>query len=475
MNKHDERVFLCGSNDPCIPLMKGDPVIERWKQLIEDYQELHDHGWEGRDKDNGEKPNDYLGHDPGKTGWSRQVHTPGVEQLTDGILCYARVKRTGATYKILDLFPVSISREIFPASPEQLLPQSLHPATVLEKELSPADRVFGWASQDGFGAYRGQLRIGPLTCTTSYEDAVEEIGDDGLALAILGEPKPQQARFYVAENDSGAAQKDGLKKLDAFDPNNDAAYRTGKGLRGRKVYPHHQDLPEKCWDISRKANESLGGKHLEYRRQGGGRDKQNRSIQAWVKPKTEFTFDIDLINLSDVELGTLLYLLTLPEGCHRLGGGKPLGFGSVRLELDGVELRDGAAWRAYYSWLIDTMIDTKSGGESIRLDDYSKASADEKKPLEDIKGAYKKAVAAAYGKGQPFEKVPFIAAFEKAAKGFDDGKPIHYPRTTKLPTTDGESFKWFAENEKTKGNTVKYGIALGDLETDKGLPILEKT
>jgi hypothetical protein len=36
--------------------------------------------------------------------------------------------------------------------------------------------------------------------------------EPGLPLAILGQPKPQQARFYVAASPDGEAQKDGLDK-----------------------------------------------------------------------------------------------------------------------------------------------------------------------------------------------------------------------------------------------------------------------
>ena len=56
----------------------------------------------------------------------------------------------------------------------------------------------------------------------------------------------------------------------------------------------------------------------------------------------EFGFDLHVTNLSRVELGALLWLLALPsDHFHRLGGGKPLGFGSVRLEMTEAVLHDG--------------------------------------------------------------------------------------------------------------------------------------
>ncbi|MDI6781990.1 MAG: TIGR03986 family CRISPR-associated RAMP protein [bacterium] len=51
-----------------------------------------------------------------------------------------------------------------------------------------------------------------------------------------------------------------------------------------------------------------------------------------VKPETEFNFRIRFENLSEKELGALLFALKLPEGCaHKIGMGKPLGLGSVEI------------------------------------------------------------------------------------------------------------------------------------------------
>ncbi len=45
-----------------------------------------------------------------------------------------------------------------------------------------------------------------------------------------------------------------------------------------------------------------------------------------------FTGKIRFENLTDIELGSLLFALDLPKGCaHKIGMGKPLGLGSVRI------------------------------------------------------------------------------------------------------------------------------------------------
>lgn len=355
----------------------------------------------------------------------------------------------------------------FPASPWELLHPSLRPATSMD-ELSPADRVFGWVRTDADKdqstrdnervAARGLLRVGPVTCESSIADAVECFPPPGVPLAILSTPKPQQGRFYVAKSPNGEAQDDGLSKVDA-------GYSNDKGLRGRKIYPHQKGLNAEHWynpTDDRTQTSDANGHYQEYRRPRDlngceQRNDQNRSILGWIKPGAVFTFDIHVQNLSQVELGALLWLLTLhDEHYFRLGGGKPLGFGSVRLTIDECDLRTGEQLRSRYSaWNSDA------------------APCD---PSEAAIRSFKEALLDAYPPNQGkngFDDIPFIRAFLAACKGFDDELPTHYPRATAdgqpgPPNPEGESFKWFVANER---NGARY--ALPDLTDENGLPTLQ--
>jgi CRISPR-associated protein (TIGR03986 family) len=448
--KHDERVFFTTRDTPVHrPLTDG--LRQQWGELIRNYQTIHQ-----------------AECDAGMTGppalnnsiWSRQIVGGEDERnLTAGTLCHA------AFYEgtVIALYPVMISRRLFESSPLSLLPSELQPATAMG-ELSPADRVFGWVSQRGQGAYRGNVRIGPVTCESP--DAIERFGEPGLPLAILGQPKEQQARFYVSASSRGEAQTDGLSK-------EEAGYRPGKGLRGRKVYPHHRSLPEGHWTdpMTDRTQQANGGHFQEYRRSvlsGQDRDNQNRSIHGWVKPETTFAFDLHVTNLSRVELGALLWLLMLDEvenqgkppekrqqHFHRIGGGKPLGFGSVRLEIDkpNTHLHDGNGWKQFYS----------------TLDPCSPPEVDREAAIT----SYKEAVIAAYGPNPTFDEVSFLKAFLQMAKGFEDNLPIHYPRTRQgqtdpvPPNPAGESFQWFVANDHPGPQ-----VSLPDLAADSGLPML---
>jgi CRISPR-associated protein (TIGR03986 family) len=453
--KHDERIFFVEEdrNDVPGPFEITKELRERWQDLIDDYYELHEKEIKER-KEKKQKCEDYLGNEPGRTAFSRHIcRYEEYSDLKDGTLCYARLKfNNNEVAGVEALFPVMISRDLYPVSPWDLLPESLHSAKKLS-ELSPADRVFGWVRTErekGLeepSAVRGLLRVGSVHCETSPEEAVLRFDGDGLPLNILAEPKPQQARFYVAKNKQGEAQEDGRSKKEV-------GYSPEKGLRGRKVYPHHAGLPEGYWEnpLEDRTQHSIKGYYQEYRRpQKDGqeqRDTQNRSILGWVKPGTIFTFDLHLMNLSKVELGALLWLLNLPEGHYfRLGGGKPLGFGSVRLTVDSCEVCTGKALRQKYTSWSPTIETEDPSAEAIKT--------------------FKQAVIRAYGKGcKNFEEISFIKAFLKACQGFED-KPIHYPRTTKEPRPHGENFKWFVANEKAG----EY--ALQDLAQDNGLPILK--
>lgn len=470
-NKHDERVFFDAEPDKNEKLKLYDLSKEMkkfWKELIRNYQQTHEKELQER-KRTEKNPWDYLGKEPGKTAWSRHVYTPGDLELKDGALCYARFDEAGN--KLIGLYPVMISRQLFAQSPKQRLHESLWPATEMS-QLSPADRVFGWVGQEGKAksAYRGNLRVGHVRCLEDCPQKALDTFDDGLPLAILGQPKPQQGRFYMAKNTNGDPVDKGISK-------EDAGYIDDNWLRGRKVYPHHGHLAwlSGYWDNPMEDRTQTAVEHngktyfQEYRQPRASDDNeqrtsQNRSITGWVRPKVAFEFDLWVDNLSKFELGALLWLLSLEENhCHRLGGAKPLGPGSVRLEIDRdqTQLATGQEMKARYQSLTDL-----DGGL------WPKA-ADKENVIDGAIEAYKRAITSASTNDKEFEKVSYIAAFLRAAKGYDNKLPVHYPRARwgdrleKIsPNPNGESFKWFVENEK------RDKLSLPDILCDKGLPIL---
>lgn len=454
--KRFERVFLDTPNAPTIPVKK-----ELWEELIRNYQEIHQKELEKRAKD-GDKPTDYLGDTPGRTAWSRHIHEKNAVELKHGTLCYAEIENG----MVRSIFPVMISRQLFEKSPADLLDEKLKPATDIDR-LSPADRTFGCVIQKPqdkkkAGAYRGQVRFGSIVLSEkSARKPIDEIihkfeketGEKNwLPMNILGQPKPQQGRFYVAEDKYGKAQTvQGNNEESGY--NNESE----KGLRGRKIYPHHAKLPDDYWfeekdiNFSDESKLKSGDRFREYLRPPSAkqRNNQNRSIQGWIKPKTEFEFDIHFTNLSNVELGALVYLLQLPEEhFHRLGGGKPFGFGSVRLELSKYQINKGSELAEFYK-SFDNELDEITKPEKNKADFEKSVRDNFIKPFTD-----------------EIEKANYqniLDSFLIACKGFDD-KPIHYPRKEKEPNSEGKNFDWFVAN--TRGRK----LALPNLSNEIGLP-----
>lgn len=454
-NKHDERLFFNLPNNPAKTIEVTEDIRRHWANLITDYRLANK-----RELDNGATHPSAL-----RTGeFSRHIINAGEKQnqnvLTTGTLCYLKLDDVSNPKRVEAIYPVLISRELYSCAPADLLDKSLNLCETI-KSLSPADRVFGWVSKKGHGQFKGQLRIGAVTCVQGAA-AIQSLGDgqEGIPLAILGAPKPAQARFYAAKNSKGDPLVNSSEKA--------KAYATDQGLRGRKVYPHQKQAAlntASYWDAStseaKAIEENIEGQtvYREWQRLAEPPDEvkkeQNRSIKEWVKPGMTFKFDMDVTNLSSVELGALLWLLNQPaERYFRFGGGKPLGFGSATLKITSLDLRDGEAIRADYL----------AFGES---DDAQLKRIKNIEAAQPLIEAYKQALPSAVGDAnQQFDNLRIIKAFVNAAKG--GNLPVHYPRSTPEPNPKGEIFKWFVANE---GNGPKN--SLPDLAlANRGLPFL---
>ena len=110
---------------------------------------------------------------------------------------------------------------------------------------------------------------------------------------ILSSPKPTTFQHYLTQSN------DHIRDLNHY--NRPAA------IRGNKLY----------WHKSGKNWEETDQKEIDYHA------TQYTKIKP-VRPGVQFKGRIRFENLSDIELGALLFVLDLPEGCsHKLGMGKP--------------------------------------------------------------------------------------------------------------------------------------------------------
>ena len=430
--KHDERFFFRDSSLFDDRILISDKVKDAYIKLVADCQTIHEQEIEGRLTNkrltlDQRHPDAYLGGEPGQTAFSRHSYDSSALKFTDGTLCYGHLDPN--TKELKALYPVMISRKLYEMSPLDLLPEpsKLRPATN-RKELSPADRVFGWVSQDSSTgtdpAHKSQVRFGVVTCNS--DDAVDDFNGRTKTLAILGQPKPAQGRFYVGKAD-GSAQENGESK-------EKRGYTGSNRLRGPKVYPHHKLVIQ--------PNHKLVIQPMAY---SAEKSNQNRSITGWVKPDKTFEFDLHVTNLSKFELGALLWLLELPpEHFLRLGLAKPLGFGSVRLEVvsDTTVIADGAEWT--------NIIGTNGQPNCI---DWKSIIADFEATMTQ-------------------SNATLLRSFRKSAAGFANNHPICYPpaqpgaRPQAGAEAGGQHYQWFTANER-EGRDAGQKLCLPDLHHDE--------
>lgn len=467
--KHERLFFSDGA--PSSAWVAG--AHGRWKEIMHNYREAHtDQELRGRWKDGKLRgAGEWLGDEPGKLAWSPHLWDKKRAELKPGTLCYAEVDDQG---KPLGLYPVMIPRDVSGRTPVEMLPKELHPADSYDK-LSPADRVFGWVAPNGSGTrpagYRGHLRIGPVICRKSSHDAVKSFEDKALPLAILGQPKPSQGRFYLGKSPATPHEPldPGISKKDV--------YRSEiQGLRGRKIYWHHaavdnndvywsepsnRDDPTQQWIGGApgfrefRRPRKVDGSDADPRLTNNGKafvtkneeqlDNQNRSVRGWVNKGVEFSFTVQITDLDEIELGALVWLLDLPgRRFHRLGLGKPLGFGSVNLTIDTAHttFHPGEQWADYYKSLT---------ADLPRTD-----------PASIIQRSRKAFETLVQGDA---DLTRVHEAFRAATKGKAD-LPVHYPRarTKKMsvgspmpPDPRGRAYEWFTANEKTSRGSVAPG------------------
>ena len=332
-----------------------------------------------------------------------------------------------------EFYPALITREAFPLAPDDLLHPGLKPAAQRDR-LTAADRVFGWvADEQGTPrtAHRALLRVGGVTVTDPAPTPPHPAWT--WELATLNSPKPSNARFYT-RNADGTPQH-GLLKANG--------YQAGHQLGGHKVFPHHQrradywELKPGGWTSQTGDNQqphpsSVDGHYQNYLAAPESKPDVSIAIRDWVEPGTTFETTLYADNLSRDELAALLWVVTLGDGeedrHHRLGMGKPMGFGSLTAAIlwDKSEILDLEAIRIRYdapgSTLTAPAPDTNALGTAL------------------IKGFDK------HFKTYPATYLSLLAA----ARGTD--LPVHYPRLGTGPgevAPQAETYQWFVENDKS--------------------------
>lgn len=215
--------------------------------------------------------------------------------------------------------------------PYDLSPFDLVPEEIRNAPLDLAEAMFGKVDEDEKWAIKGRV---------FFEDAVAVEDGQGLLEGkivpkILSSPKPTSYQNYLTQ--------DGTK-----DQHHLTSYfrEDSTTIRGHKLYWHRWCEEKGLLEVREgKDHDEILKNLLSEHPQD--KYKQHTVIQP-VKSGLYFRGRIRFENLTDLELGALLSALELPEHCaHKLGMGKPLGLGSVRIKP---RLRLIDRMKRYQSW-----------------------------------------------------------------------------------------------------------------------------
>ena len=210
------------------------------------------------------------------------------------------------------------------------------PQDMREGQIDLAEALFGVATDTRNERKEG--RAGRVF----FEDAMWDRTTNGVENAdtmprILSTPKPttfqhyleqpESLRFDTRTRDGREAAKEALRFWDRDGNVGQPPTR----IRGHKLYWHRPDAEWR--ETESKFVLTPGVPRLNNERKPI-LDTQHTLIRP-VKKGARFTAHVRFENLLDYELGALLFALDLPSGfAHKLGMGKPLGLGSVRLDCE---------------------------------------------------------------------------------------------------------------------------------------------
>lgn len=163
--------------------------------------------------------------------------------------------------------------------------------------IDMVENIFGKASEFATRVYFEDAKLLP--------DQSNVVSDRPTIPKILAGPKPTTFQHYLESNDNKASHW------------NAKSYNKGVQIRGNKLYWHRNGAK---WKLDEDEKEK-----------GNANPKLLTKIKP-VRSGIEFKFKIRFENLTKEELGLLLCALDLPKDHHhKLGMGKPLGLGSVKI------------------------------------------------------------------------------------------------------------------------------------------------
>lgn len=276
----------------------------------------------------------------------------------------------GGTYY---LSPACITKEVFSRTILDVLKNqgNYQPCGSANEKICEACALFGMVGEDESGSLHSLLEFRdgiPLDFDSKNK---EEFFEEIRQLPILGSPKTSATEFYMLPVEGYEYWNyDYAVKYDQF--NNPIQDKIDPKVRGRKFYWHKKSLTP-----------------------AGEADRADLTAKVRaVKAGKRFEFDIAFDRITEEELGKLLWVLTFGENdlqepvhAHKLGHGKPVGYGSVRIHVNDIKkykLNDKFVYVEEPFKMEDFSYqpeETRSIKEFLKITDYANAPAEVDYPV----------------------------------------------------------------------------------------------
>lgn len=310
--KHHESVFVPNKNNKSFLLASGE--LDRLKELLRQYADIqiNRHNKDGKHS--------------GYVGWKERFENLEESSMeTISLPVYFSIQIENSEQYAMYLTPAMISKEVFQTGIKQLLRDNggYQPCDNRDM-LCPACALFGMSGERS------------LASRVRFSDA-NVSGDDmaqyDLLLPELGEPKPGTVEFYSVFPGNRKPEQDMYPywTYDYITTNSGKVRSLGKKelqIRGRKFYWHHEPTKETI------------GKSNPSGKRGDVSNSMVKRVRA-VSAGTDFSFRVYFDAVTKEELEHLHWALTFEDtGCaHKIGHGKPLGYGSATIRVTQIMVR----------------------------------------------------------------------------------------------------------------------------------------
>ena len=393
-DKKSERIFFSFRETPQrikLSQDKAKELFSRYENTVQSYRNMYENREELASRKGQDKPipNRFITDQ----SWSIADH---------GSLAYAILSDDQS--EIIDLVPIPIGRASYADTPTALAKTNMLTPPASDTDASAADRLFGFTTTLPSGGDNSNCNQphyslkGRLSFSSIDTSSCRRYKGTPIALEPLLEPKPSSARRFLTTYKGENIQPSNIDRAEGTTElpiRRQDYFLAGKQSLGRATYPTHRaplDFP-----------------YQERTIRPVSQDSEAFSIvESYILPGSQMTMTIHFEMLTPLELSILLWLLK-PEnlvphsergkglvGYLHLGMGKPLGYGTLKVEATELRLQNGQQLATGY-----TQLDGCLGTETISSIDH-------------------------YQVPDRFDTFPWVQAFQRASFGYTDGIPVRY-------------------------------------------------